>query len=65
VLAQVRIGEAAVSVSSRLPARLLQLRAALRKARLGEAQKDEAEDRPRVLARLEAGVGAELVGGDP
>ena len=42
-------------------ARVLQLRAALREARLGKAQEDQAEDRPRVFAGLEARIGAELV----
>lgn len=35
------------------------------KARLGEAQEDQAKDGAGVFLRLEAGVGAELVGGVP
>ena len=40
---------------------LLELRAALREARLGETQEDEAEDRRRVLARFQPGIRAELI----
>ena len=42
-----------------------ELRSLLREARLGEAQEDEAEDGRGVLPRLQAGVGAELIGGRP
>jgi hypothetical protein len=44
---------------------LFQLRALGGKADLGKAQEDQAEDRAGVFLRLEAGVGAELVGGVP
>ena len=44
---------------------LLQLGALGGEADLGEAQEDQAEDRAGVFLRLEAGVGAELIGGVP
>ena len=44
---------------------LLQLGALGGEAHLGEAQEDQAEDGAGVLLGLEAGVGAELVGGVP
>ena len=44
---------------------LLQLRALGGEAHLGEAQEDQAEDGAGVLLGLQAGIGAELVGGIP
>jgi len=44
---------------------LLQFGALGDESDLGKAQEDEAEDRPGVFLRLQAGVGPELVGGIP
>jgi hypothetical protein len=44
---------------------LLQFGALGGEADFGKAQEDQAEDRAGVFLRLEAGVGAELVGGIP
>lgn len=46
-------------------ARLFELRPALRKARFGEAEKDQPENGRRVLPRFQPGIRPELVGGIP
>ena len=46
-------------------ARSFQLAALQGKAHFGKAQEDQAEDGARVFLRLEARIGAELVGGVP
>ena len=53
------------AAAPRRRAGLLQLGALGGEADLGEAQEDQAEDRAGVFLGLEAGVGAELVGGVP